>query len=65
MYEPEKGRKWRYRAQALRTRAAALADARARMNLEALAADLDRMASEAERVPWMANDGGALDDTAS
>lgn len=62
MYEPEKARKWRFRAHALRSRAAAVADAKARMNLEALAADLDRMAAEAERVPWITPADGAQDE---
>ena len=61
MYEPEKARKWRFRAQALRTRAAALSDPRSRANLEALAADLDRMASAAERVPWIEPADGSQD----
>ena len=52
MYEPEKARKWRFRAEILRSRAAKLNDPRAKTGLEDLAVKLEAMASEAERVPW-------------
>jgi hypothetical protein len=52
MYEPEKARKWRFRAEVLRSRAARLTDPRAKTGLEDLALKLEAMASGAERVPW-------------